>query len=248
MQTLTEYQRRQSSQRRPSESKVSRSSDWENVSDETDHLPQTPEEAFGDFTQTKSSALPAATPTPGKAAKLEGLDGSRWVASVLIVLNHFYSDQIGAFAEWGSHWTQFFFCLSGFILAYVELARSPDKVEQQSTLEYVKRRLITTYPTYLLAIAITASQSEVKPTAWLLLPLNILMMHCWVPVCWPDESSSFPSRGVRCQFNQFTTTGWFMSVLVVYWCMLRPLARRVHYLHSFLIAAALNDIRRRTHE
>ena len=64
MQTLTEYQRRQSSQRRPSESKVSRSSDWENVSDETDHLPKTPEEAFGDSTQTKSSSLPVATSTP----------------------------------------------------------------------------------------------------------------------------------------------------------------------------------------
>jgi len=111
------------------------------------------------------------------------------------------------------------------VLGYVELARSPKRVVNMSLVEYVHKRLVTVYPTYVFTIAITAFQRRATLTAWILLPFNIFMMHCWLPLCWHEESSNWPADGVQCQANQWAQTGWFMSVLVLYWMILRPLAR-----------------------
>lgn len=135
-----------------------------------------------------------APPASGSAAsastpRLEALDAPRWIASVMIIIYHMYngSEYSGAwhvFATWGSNWTSFFFVLSGFVLAYVELARSPAKRGPQlSQLQYVRKRLITIYPTYIFVLVLTLAQGNAHSDfAWSLLPLNILLMQAWLPI------------------------------------------------------------------
>ena len=62
--------------------------------------------------------------TKKRQQRFSGLDGARLVASVHIVLGHGY--QQGAFRgvyffAWGYTWVPWFFMLSGFVLAHVQL-------------------------------------------------------------------------------------------------------------------------------
>jgi len=100
---------------------------------------------------------------------------------------------------------------------------------QPTTWEYVKKRLITVYPTYLLSVVISVFQRTGGSLgSWLALPLSVFLMQSWLPTCWPTaDASSFPRAGWECAPFQWGNTGWFMSVLVIYWVTLRPLARWV---------------------
>jgi len=95
---------------------------------------------------------------PPKAAggrpQLDTLDAIRWIASIQIVLSHFYfgantkTFDLGYFSYQGKNWTQMFFILSGFILGYVEMARPTARDPKLSQLQYLRKRLITVYPVY----------------------------------------------------------------------------------------------------
>eukprot|EP00928_Gymnodinium_smaydae_P093074 TRINITY_DN7709_c0_g2_i1.p1 TRINITY_DN7709_c0_g2~~TRINITY_DN7709_c0_g2_i1.p1 ORF type:complete len:492 (+),score=42.34 TRINITY_DN7709_c0_g2_i1:63-1478(+) len=157
-----------------------------------------------------------------QSPRLEALDGPRWVASVMIICFHFYEEQLGKFALWGSCWTSFFFMLSGFVLAYVEMARPVDKPTKMTQLQYVRKRLVTVYPTYVatlvLAIFVGAQHST---AAWISLPFNFILAQAWLPITFTIDDHNYMCMGQ----GEWTTVAWFLSVLVVYWFLLRPLAR-----------------------
>ena len=128
--------------------------------------------------------------TKEKAPRLEALDGIRWGASMMIVCFHFYHLEgkgpidLGRFAKFGSSWTQFFFILSGFVLGYVEMARPAKKKKApMSTYQYVRRRLETMYPTYLMMLTINVFKREhVTSFQWCILPLHVFLLQAWFPV------------------------------------------------------------------
>jgi peptidoglycan/LPS O-acetylase OafA/YrhL len=116
----------------------------------------------------------------------------------------------------GGLWTQFFFVLAGFVLAYVEMARPAAKAAQQmTTLQYIKKRLITIYPLYamslLLYVLVPKKDDMCK---WGTLPLHVLLLQAIVQV---------PECGAP--YTYWNGVAWFLSALVVYWAMLRPLSR-----------------------
>lgn len=160
---------------------------------------------------------PVAPPPKGGAPRLEALDAPRWIASAQIVACHFYK------FSWGAAWTQFFFVLSGFVLSYVEMARPADKAPKVSQLRYVTHRLITLYPTYIFTIALGAMQWSHSALDHLTLPLHLLFMQAWFPIVYRRAGSDeWQWSGV-----QWAQVSWFVSVLVIYWLMLRPITRRV---------------------
>merc|ERR1719188_2866390 len=122
---------------------------------------------------------------------------------------------------WFATWTQLFFLLSGFVLAYAELAKPP-KIgnARPSILKYVRRRLTVIYPAFflslLLKVAYTTQQSAFQ---WGMLPLHGLLLQSWLPIC--DAGAG---GGVSCSPWLYNGEAWFLSVLLVYWFALRPLA------------------------
>ncbi|CAK0794261.1 unnamed protein product [Prorocentrum cordatum] len=189
---------------------------------------------------TPRDQTPASTKArSAKAPRLDALDAPRWLCSCMIVCYHFYKEELGVFAEWGSAWTQFFFVLSGFVLAYVEMARPVSKAPNISQLEYLRKRLITVYPTYLLALLLRMLTNRIYHPAfdWAVLPMHVLLIQSWVPICIEKEAHpreicvDFPiacgpaDSHVLCATQRWNGVAWFMSCLVVYWLLLRPLAR-----------------------
>lgn len=173
--------------------------------------------------------LSSKTSGGGGAPRLEALDAPRWIASIQIVLFHFYG------FGWGGMWTQFFFMLSGFILSYAEMARPPLPADKVSTLQYVRKRLIVVYPCYLLSILLTAfANTGQDPFEWAILPLHLLLMQAWFPIC-----HHFPERGyISCSAWRWNGEAWFISVLMFYWLILRPLAnlmRRLSLIGAFTV-------------
>eukprot|EP00429_Kryptoperidinium_foliaceum_P034392 CAMPEP_0176161140 /NCGR_PEP_ID=MMETSP0120_2-20121206/82436_1 /TAXON_ID=160619 /ORGANISM="Kryptoperidinium foliaceum, Strain CCMP 1326" /LENGTH=494 /DNA_ID=CAMNT_0017498605 /DNA_START=91 /DNA_END=1573 /DNA_ORIENTATION=+ len=91
----------------------------------------------------------------GGAPRLEALDAPRWIASIQIVCYHMYGhkEAFSRYATWFAVWTQLFFLLSGFVLAYAELAKPPKTGNSRlSLLRYVRRRLTVIYPAFFLAL------------------------------------------------------------------------------------------------
>eukprot|EP00930_Biecheleria_cincta_P101557 TRINITY_DN931_c0_g3_i3.p1 TRINITY_DN931_c0_g3~~TRINITY_DN931_c0_g3_i3.p1 ORF type:complete len:396 (+),score=55.11 TRINITY_DN931_c0_g3_i3:151-1338(+) len=173
------------------------------------------------------------------APRLEALDATRWIASISIVLSHVIDCVPGDkpplvehLKVWGGKWTQFFFMLSGFVLSYVEMTRPESKQFALSTADYVKRRLSTVYPTYIFAIVITVFAEHRDLLDWLTLPLHLLLLQGWFPLVYqsvpegraPDAAIWIPGAGRWC------ATSWFLSVLLLYWIILPPIAKRVHRL------------------
>mmetsp|Transcript_81016 Transcript_81016/g.203957 ORF Transcript_81016/g.203957 Transcript_81016/m.203957 type:complete len:876 (-) Transcript_81016:418-3045(-) len=175
--------------------------------------------AFGTISVLVYELCQPRAPAPkGGAPRLEALDAVRWIASVQIVLCHFYD------YTWGCAWTQFFFVLSGFVLSYVEMARPVGKGPQISQLRYVTHRAVTLYPTYIVTLVVGAIQwSGHSALDWMTLPLHLLLMQSWFPITYKKLGrDSWQWSGL-----QWAQVSWFVSVLVIYWLMLRPLTRRV---------------------
>eukprot|EP00931_Biecheleriopsis_adriatica_P037655 TRINITY_DN2159_c0_g1_i4.p1 TRINITY_DN2159_c0_g1~~TRINITY_DN2159_c0_g1_i4.p1 ORF type:complete len:500 (-),score=61.01 TRINITY_DN2159_c0_g1_i4:298-1797(-) len=161
-----------------------------------------------------------------QAPRLEALDAPRWLASSMIITFHFYNPAspttpitLGRFARCGGLWTQFFFALSGFVLAYVEMARPSSKKGKTLTqLQYLRKRLVTIYPSYMVVLVITLFQDP--PTewfSWAILPLHATLLQAWFPI----------TVGKQCCGQSWVTVAWFMSALVLYWLLLRPLANLI---------------------
>jgi len=146
------------------------------------------------------------------APRFCALDGCRYVASCSIVWCHFYRNVDSNIADWSSTWTQFFFVLSGFVLTHAENAR-PSR-ETVSTLFYVRKRLVTILPTYWFYIVLLIARQNISiyhTNQAMCTGAAVLLLHAWLPGCiyiwnlclWPT---------------------WFISALMFFWMILRPLA------------------------
>merc|ERR1719356_633666 len=122
-----------------------------------------------------------------------------------------YVPGFGRYATWFATWTQLFFLLSGFVLAYAELAKPARKGGWiKGLLRYVRRRLTVIYPAFFMA-------------------LHVFLLQSWLPLCQEEKGS------VSCSPWLYNGEAWFLSVLIVYWFALRPLAeffRRRTFLFS----------------
>jgi len=159
----------------------------------------------------------------GGAPRLEALDAPRWIASIQIVCYHMYGhkEAFSRYATWFAVWTQLFFLLSGFVLAYAELAKPPKTGNSRlSLLRYVRRRLTVIYPAFFLALLLRVTYHPGKtPFEWSMLPLHAMLMQSWLPICIATESGS-----ITCSPWLFNGEAWFLSVLLIFWLFLRPLA------------------------
>jgi len=158
----------------------------------------------------------------GSAPRLEALDAPRWVASIQIVCYHMYSNKAGfsRYATWLATWTQLFFLLSGFVLAYVELAKPPKTgAARPSLLRYVRRRLTVIYPAFFLSLLLKVAYEGGKTAfQWAMLPVQALLMQSWLPLCQVEGNS------ISCSPWLYNGESWFLSVLLLYWLALQPLA------------------------
>jgi len=159
------------------------------------------------------------------APRLEALDAPRWIASIQIVFYHMHQWSGAKFTwrgiVWGSAWTQFFFMLSAFVLAYSEMARPPRKNGNVSLLQYVRKRLVVIYPSYVLSLVMCIVDPRTKtPFEWSVLPLHLLLLQAWFPICHNYREWGF----VQCSAWAWNGEAWFLSVLFFYWLFLRPLA------------------------
>merc|ERR1719401_546034 len=146
----------------------------------------------------------------------------RWVASIQIVLYHMYPQAEGfkKYAGWCATWTQLFFLLSGFVLAYAEISKPPKTgTARPSLLRYIRRRLTVIYPAFFLSLLLKVTYAPGKTTfEWIMLPFHGLLMQSWLPICRTDGES------VSCSPWLYNGEAWFLSVLLVFWLFLRPLA------------------------
>eukprot|EP00429_Kryptoperidinium_foliaceum_P013380 CAMPEP_0176039728 /NCGR_PEP_ID=MMETSP0120_2-20121206/19695_1 /TAXON_ID=160619 /ORGANISM="Kryptoperidinium foliaceum, Strain CCMP 1326" /LENGTH=515 /DNA_ID=CAMNT_0017373123 /DNA_START=39 /DNA_END=1586 /DNA_ORIENTATION=- len=159
----------------------------------------------------------------GGAPRLEALDAPRWIASIQIVVYHMYHGERGLkeYATWFACWTQLFFLLSGFVLSYAELAKPPKVGKGRVSLfRYVRRRLVIIYPAFFLSLLLKVTYAPGRNAfEWAMLPLHALLMQSWLPICVETQPGS-----VSCSPWMYNGEAWFLSVLVIFWLCLRPLA------------------------
>eukprot|EP00928_Gymnodinium_smaydae_P051139 TRINITY_DN3465_c0_g6_i1.p1 TRINITY_DN3465_c0_g6~~TRINITY_DN3465_c0_g6_i1.p1 ORF type:complete len:432 (-),score=60.97 TRINITY_DN3465_c0_g6_i1:285-1580(-) len=163
------------------------------------------------------------------APRLVAMDGPRYMASLMIVLGHYYFEhnpmEHVVVSIRGCYWTQFFFILSGFVLAYQEMVRPAHVADRLSLLGYLKRRLVPIYPAYLLATLIVCAFKNVRTCEWKFFSVSALLMQAWLPIWFTNDGEIFPAEPpytfMAMNWNSKT---WFVSVLVFYWMLLRPLA------------------------
>eukprot|EP00928_Gymnodinium_smaydae_P098161 TRINITY_DN906_c0_g1_i1.p1 TRINITY_DN906_c0_g1~~TRINITY_DN906_c0_g1_i1.p1 ORF type:complete len:419 (+),score=58.63 TRINITY_DN906_c0_g1_i1:115-1371(+) len=161
-----------------------------------------------------------------KVPRLDALDATRWVASVQIVLSHIYPE-LGKWAEQGKLFTQMFFLLSGFVLAFAEMTRQQSSaVRHLGVLKYHFKRLTTLYPAYAFAMCaqfwLHWNSSSYPPMSWfqgLMFPVSLLLGQSVVVMCHPE----FP-RVYQTSCFAWNSPTWFISALTVYWMTLRPMA------------------------
>jgi len=157
-----------------------------------------------------------------RAPRLKGLDGSRFIAASCIICYHFYDPVLGSFAHGGSSWISYFFFLSGFVLAYRDFT-TPKAVQRLSALKYLKHRLIKVYPIYifaLLTVLFEATRLDHTPFEWGCLPLHFAMAQAWFPICsdWNTKVDDY-----QCCSTSWNSIGWFMSTIIPFWLLGRPL-------------------------
>eukprot|EP00928_Gymnodinium_smaydae_P078886 TRINITY_DN62944_c0_g1_i1.p1 TRINITY_DN62944_c0_g1~~TRINITY_DN62944_c0_g1_i1.p1 ORF type:complete len:410 (-),score=65.88 TRINITY_DN62944_c0_g1_i1:108-1337(-) len=164
--------------------------------------------------------------------RLVAMDGPRWLASVFIVMSHYYVDK-STFSHvlacrWGCMWTQFFFILSGFVLAYQEMVRDPkSSASNLSQLEYLKRRLVPIFPAYLFSIGLVFATKTPRLFEWKAFPLSLLLMQSWFPIWYDTEGMPFSEDVQYFPVESWNAKTWFLSVLVIFWLLLRPMVKVV---------------------
>jgi len=169
----------------------------------------------------RKGGQPAAAVGGPAAPRLVALDAPRWIASAHVVGFHFYHHTIDYF-RMGGMWTQFFFILSGFLLAYAEMARPPQKRVTLSMWQYVRKRLISIYPLYVFCLLMVICNLPDRP--WfdfaVVLPLQLTLTQSILPVCYPRAEGGWVVAAWG-----YNPACWFLSCLLVYWLLLRPLSR-----------------------
>ena len=195
--------------------------------------------------------------------RFDGLVFSRYIASCWIVAHHFYGqttfeypaaatagvtlkhagakDAFRVF-NWGTFWTQYFFFLSGFVLAVARLTSAkPDDLKP--TWRFVLERLTTTYPAYLLALMLMLFNegprfATIQVADWINFGLHLTLLQAWWPqmVCASTTEVKIPlsffKDDVTTARIHWNTPAWFMSALAFYWLLFKPLYRCLRRLPS----------------
>lgn len=201
--------------------------------------------------------------------RFDGLVFSRYVASCWIVAYHYWPSGSGGVAgmagvtandavkdkfldvcRFGTLMTQYFFLLSGFVLAIARLSSStPDALKP--TWRYVLERLTTTYPAYLLSLVIMVFNlaggtglSIASRADWYNFVLHCTLLQAW----WPNMicgANTFEAQGrIGPSFisggTHWNVPAWFMSALAFYWVLFKPLYRALRALpRSMLVPTAV---------
>lgn len=155
-----------------------------------------------------------------KAPHLTLLDAPRWIASAHVVGYHYYEGSCSYFYS-GGVWTQFFFMLGGFLLAYSEMTRPVAKRSAMTVAQYVRKRLITIYPLYAFALMLVLFTMAPRSSFnWVTLPLHLMLLQAILPIF-----KKYEDGGMEFTSWEFNPVCWFLSALMVYWVLLRPLSR-----------------------
>lgn len=99
--------------------------------------------------------------SPPKPVEIRALNGARAFPPLVLVLFHFFEGHgyrhfwpLDYLAARGYLWVEFFFCLSGFVLAHVYGPRLKTLFTARGYGEFLKTRLIRLYPLHLFMLAV----------------------------------------------------------------------------------------------
>jgi len=152
-----------------------------------------------------------AVPSRPKAGDKFPLGLARFLASTHVVIGHLYAKGITPkvyFFGWGFTWVPWFFMLSGFVLFTAHLRRP----KEEGILDYALRRSVGIYPLYALslipAIVIAKALGSV-PSVQVLIAQSFLVQAWWPG--WTEQA--------------LQTHCWFLSAMVVFWLLFKPLSR-----------------------
>ena len=185
--------------------------------------------------------------------RFDALVFSRYAASCWIVAYHYYTPAGGGVYQWagvdvsatqkhtairvfrfGTFLTQYFFILSGFVLAVARLSSSrPD--DMKPTWQYVAERLTTTYPAYLLSLVLMlfnlAGSDSFTYAAWqdwVNYGMHLTLTQAW----WPNMICAAAGKQDGRVGGKFyamavhwNVPAWFMSALAFYWILFKPMYR-----------------------
>jgi len=143
---------------------------------------------------------------------------SRILGTLSVVAFHYYKVDgnparwLDRTLYWGSSWVSFFFLLSGFLLGWRILHRP------QAWSTFMRRRLATIYPVYVLTLLLAFANFGAKITSYGLrgLVAHLTLLQALYPPyveLWTADT------------NNFNSPSWFLSALFVGWLVLPSLAR-----------------------
>lgn len=142
------------------------------------------------------ASLPVAAKPASGAAHIDALTSLRFFAALYVLLLHSGSSAImsavslpGFFQRFlanGYLGVNFFFVLSGFILAHVYQGRLEGPYFSAATWRYGVARFARVYPVYLLALVLTIAASP-GILGWHRLP-QLALLQCWLPPVYADNS------------------------------------------------------------
>jgi peptidoglycan/LPS O-acetylase OafA/YrhL len=159
-----------------------------------------------------------------KRDELPALTGARFYAAVLVFLNHVVF--LPGCESWraipgfglGGFGVTFFFVLSGFILAYNYEPFFRTTVSAAAYRLFLWDRFSKIYPTYVATLLLAIPVSVFSPTLpldWVAVPVQALLIQCWLPFALPPY------------FAYLNSVGWSISCEAFFY-LLTPLLIAAH--------------------
>jgi peptidoglycan/LPS O-acetylase OafA/YrhL len=153
--------------------------------------------------------------------EIKTLTSFRGIAAILVVLYHFRAEFGTAFAwdrythlfQLGWMWVDFFFMLSGFVMAYVYGSMFAEQVNKATYIEFMLRRLGRVYPLHLFMLlcfiptelAKYLIDSNADPAFSNNTPIsiltNLLLVHAWH--LHPTDTWDHPSWSISAEFAAY---------------------------------------------
>ncbi|RZL54193.1 MAG: acyltransferase [Variovorax sp.] len=153
------------------------------------------------------------------------LDAARGVAALLVVLHHLPADFRGTFVGSGSLAVDFFFGLSGFVLAHAYLSRLADG--RLGVRDFMVARLVRLYPLYLISLLSILVLCAALYVAGIPPPWSAFAMAGKLPFAFLMLPS--PTLDWQAYLYPFNIAAWsiFMELLVnlVFALVCRPVSR-----------------------
>lgn len=147
---------------------------------------------------------------PNAAGDRFPLGLARFCASIHVVVGHLFADNLTGnvyFFGWGFTWVPWFFMLSGFVLA-TSFLRKP---KQETMFQFAMQRSVSIYPLYafslLLSFAIAWKLGQ--SPSWKVIISQVFLTQAWIP---------------QLTEQALQTQCWFLSCMVVYWFLFKPLS------------------------